>query len=203
MQSTDIQDSNLPDVVSARDIPSITVNMLPGDLDAPQHRDDHLLLVRTVAALVDTKARVFSVDVEEFRSSCLTVLRNYVKMHSAAEMRRNDSHTPGAGTWADTISLATFDRADDLWFDDANLIVHAGLSIFRVYRGMLAKQSPLLADALGAPKLSTYDVFQGCPVLVLPYNATDIGHFLSAIFKPKYIIHSSSTTCTNAHLQLI
>jgi hypothetical protein len=124
-------------------------------------------------------------------------------MHSAAEMRRNDSHTPGAGTWADTISLATFDRADDLWFDDANLIVHAGLSIFRVYRGMLAKQSPLLADALGAPKLSTYDVFQGCPVLVLPYNATDIGHFLSAIFKPKYIIHSSSTTCTNAHLQLI
>ncbi|KAJ7115386.1 hypothetical protein C8R44DRAFT_855384 [Mycena epipterygia] len=80
------------------------------------------------------------------------------------------------------VSLAILERVESLWYPDGNLVIHAGSVIFRVYRGMLAKQSPVLGELLHPSKLSRYDVFDGCTVLHLPYSGTETIYFLAAIF---------------------
>ncbi|KAJ7437426.1 hypothetical protein FB451DRAFT_1449734 [Mycena latifolia] len=92
-------------------------------------------------------------------------------------------HSTEILTSMNTASLATLDRADSsLWYSDGNLVIHAGHMIFRVYRGMLARQSPLLREMVSPSKLSTYGVIEGCPVLDIPHSASETAYFLAAIF---------------------
>ncbi|KAJ7689013.1 hypothetical protein B0H17DRAFT_1135301 [Mycena rosella] len=83
-----------------------------------------------------------------------------------------------------TASLATVERAESLWFSDGNIIIHAGSMIFRVYRGMLARQSPILEKILDALKLANNEVLDGCPVIHIPFGALETAYFLAAIFDP-------------------
>ncbi|KAJ6505301.1 hypothetical protein C8R45DRAFT_894582 [Mycena sanguinolenta] len=84
----------------------------------------------------------------------------------------------------DALSLAASERDSSLWFDDGNLIVQAGPLIFRIFRVMLAKLSPVLEELLTPQKLFSYDVFEGCLVLSVSDDGADVTHFLSAIFNP-------------------
>ncbi|KAJ6548093.1 hypothetical protein DFH09DRAFT_1169783 [Mycena vulgaris] len=62
-------------------------------------------------------------------------------------------------------------RVQDLWFEDGNIVIQAGNSQFRVYRGILAARSPLV---------------DGCPLVQLTDAETEVTDFLKAIFIPEY-----------------
>ncbi|KAJ7122635.1 hypothetical protein C8R43DRAFT_1076340 [Mycena crocata] len=79
-------------------------------------------------------------------------------------------------------SLPTLDRHASLWYPDGNLIIRAGSHEFRVFRGILTKQSVYFADVLCAVELSTHDTSEGCSVLTLPYSGPEMAYFLAAIF---------------------
>lgn len=51
---------------------------------------------------------------------------------------------------------------------DSNLILLAGRSAFRIYRGLLAKPPPVFADMLAAGSADATQTFDGCPVVHLP-----------------------------------
>ncbi|KAJ7736372.1 hypothetical protein DFH07DRAFT_753519 [Mycena maculata] len=87
----------------------------------------------------------------------------------------------------DTVSLATLERASGLWYLDGTIIICSGSLVFRVFRGMLAEQSPILEDLVSPENLGTYDVFDGCPVVPLPHGSSEVLYFLNAIFKPKCV----------------
>ncbi|KAF9011980.1 hypothetical protein BDQ17DRAFT_1298357 [Cyathus striatus] len=75
-----------------------------------------------------------------------------------------------------------------LWFDDGNIVLQAGDTQFRVYRGMLTRHSTVFADMFSIPQPShthtsdDSDVVDGCPVVHLSDAAGDMEYVLSALF---------------------
>ncbi|KAJ7745188.1 hypothetical protein DFH07DRAFT_942882 [Mycena maculata] len=73
-------------------------------------------------------------------------------------------------------------RIDGLWFKDGTLILVAGTSLFRVYGGLLAEQSPVFHDMLDFPQPADGEVIDGCPVVHLADDEDDLRCFLKALF---------------------
>ncbi|KAJ6630389.1 hypothetical protein B0H10DRAFT_2208051 [Mycena sp. CBHHK59/15] len=73
-------------------------------------------------------------------------------------------------------------RVEELWFDDGNLVVQAGRNLHRVYRGVLAKRSPVFEDMLSFPQPPDSELVDGCPVVHFPDSEADVTVFLKAIF---------------------
>ncbi|KAJ7490879.1 hypothetical protein FB451DRAFT_1124445 [Mycena latifolia] len=77
-------------------------------------------------------------------------------------------------------------RVQELWFEDGNLVIQAGNSQFRVYRGILAAHSPVFQDMLSFPQPPDSELVEGCPLVRLPDTETEVTDFLKAIFVPEY-----------------
>ncbi|KAJ7637223.1 hypothetical protein B0H17DRAFT_961266 [Mycena rosella] len=77
-------------------------------------------------------------------------------------------------------------RALDLWFEDGNLVIQAGTSQFRVYRGILAARSSIFQDMLAFPQPPDSEVVEECPLVCLPDAESEVSDFLKAIFIPEY-----------------
>jgi hypothetical protein len=91
----------------------------------------------------------------------------------------------------------TEQRVDELWFADGTLIVQAGKSLFRVYGGILARESPIFHDMLAIPQPNDAETMDGCNVVRLTDDAWDLKCFLKAIFDYKsvdYVRRSASLT---------
>ncbi|KAF8181958.1 hypothetical protein K438DRAFT_1767686 [Mycena galopus ATCC 62051] len=169
--------------ISVRRVPTITADTVPDKSTTLHLRNEDLALARAFVGLVDTEMMVFSNALEVLRASCSSLFQRCMDHSNELLTLRHRMTSTGNQKCADTSSLATFERGS-VWYDDGNLIVQAGPLIFRVFRGMLAELSPLLQELLSPQKLSTYDIFEGCPVLVVPHHATDVAHFLAAVFNP-------------------
>ncbi|TDL16717.1 hypothetical protein BD410DRAFT_795113 [Rickenella mellea] len=76
-------------------------------------------------------------------------------------------------------------RHPDLWLDDGNIILATDLSIFRVHRSMLSKNSSVFADMFSMPQpmnsLEEPSV-EGLPVVVLTDNDADVTHLLNFVY---------------------
>ncbi|KAJ7435940.1 hypothetical protein FB451DRAFT_1571260 [Mycena latifolia] len=79
-------------------------------------------------------------------------------------------------------------RGQELWFEDGNLVLQAGNSQFRVYRGILAARSPVFQDMLSFPQPPDSELVDGCPLVCLPDAENEVAEFLSAIFIPEYFL---------------
>ncbi|KAJ7689849.1 hypothetical protein B0H17DRAFT_904472, partial [Mycena rosella] len=75
-------------------------------------------------------------------------------------------------------------RVEELWFEDGNIVIQAGNSQFRLYRGILAARSPVFQDMLSFPQPSDSELVEGCPLVRLPDVAIEVTAFLKAIFAP-------------------
>ncbi|KAJ7657259.1 hypothetical protein DFH06DRAFT_1197809 [Mycena polygramma] len=75
-----------------------------------------------------------------------------------------------------------FRRVEELWFRDGTLVLVAGSSLFRVYRGQLAKRSSVFNGMLEMPQPASAETIDGCPVVRLWDDERDLGYFLNAIF---------------------
>ncbi|PBL03098.1 hypothetical protein ARMGADRAFT_905969, partial [Armillaria gallica] len=70
-------------------------------------------------------------------------------------------------------------RPPEVWFADGNIIVQTELTQFRVYRGILAANSPVLNDILSLSLPDENDMAGDCPVVHF-HSPKDMVHFLKA-----------------------
>ncbi|KAJ7490865.1 hypothetical protein FB451DRAFT_1124420 [Mycena latifolia] len=77
-------------------------------------------------------------------------------------------------------------RRQELWFEDGNLVIQAGNSQFRVYRGTLAARSAVFQDMLSFPQPPDSELVEGCPLVRLQDAEIEVSEFLKAIFVPEY-----------------
>ncbi|KAJ7061522.1 hypothetical protein C8F01DRAFT_1137660 [Mycena amicta] len=77
-------------------------------------------------------------------------------------------------------------RVQDLWFEDGNIILQAQNSQFRLFQGILAARSPVFRDMLAFPQPEESEFVDGCPVVQLHDDETELVIFFSAIFIPEY-----------------
>ncbi|KDQ59922.1 hypothetical protein JAAARDRAFT_46492 [Jaapia argillacea MUCL 33604] len=72
-------------------------------------------------------------------------------------------------------------KHETLWFDDGNVILVASrILAFKVYRGVLSRCSGVFRDLLSV-KLEG-EPMEGCRVVHLPDNPSELGYLLSALF---------------------
>lgn len=68
-------------------------------------------------------------------------------------------------------------------FPDGNIVLTAGKSACRVYRGVLASQSSVFADMLDFPQpTESTPQMDGCPIVELSDSGIDLTEFLGVIF---------------------
>ncbi|KAJ7829987.1 hypothetical protein B0H14DRAFT_2808292, partial [Mycena olivaceomarginata] len=79
-------------------------------------------------------------------------------------------------------------RVQDLWFEDGNLVIQAGNSQCRVYRGVLATRSLVFQDMLSFPQPSDSELVDGCPLVGLTDTEEEVIPFLKAIFLPEFFM---------------
>ncbi|KAJ7045931.1 hypothetical protein C8F04DRAFT_1026045 [Mycena alexandri] len=78
-------------------------------------------------------------------------------------------------------------RVEELWFEDGNIVLQAGDSHYRVYRGVLAARSPVFRDMLAFPQPADSELVDGCPLVRLPDCDIEVTFFLKAIFDPEFL----------------
>ncbi|KAJ7195020.1 hypothetical protein C8J57DRAFT_1422966 [Mycena rebaudengoi] len=78
-------------------------------------------------------------------------------------------------------------RSTDVWFEDGTVVLKAGMTLFRVYRGILAAQSPIFQDTFAIPQPETQEMYDNCPLLVLHDSAEDLKIYLAATHDAKYL----------------
>ena len=77
-------------------------------------------------------------------------------------------------------------RSDAVWFDDGNIVLETQGTIFRVYRGILANNSPIFADMFTLPPLpGVNEEYDGCPVVHMPDDARPLGVLLRALYESR------------------
>ncbi|KAJ7071804.1 hypothetical protein B0H15DRAFT_870292 [Mycena belliarum] len=79
-------------------------------------------------------------------------------------------------------------HVQELWFEDGNLVIEAGTSRFRVYRGVLAARSPVFHDMLSFPQPPDAELVEGCPLVHLHDAEADVTVFLRAIYDSSFFM---------------
>jgi hypothetical protein len=95
----------------------------------------------------------------------------------------------GLSFWMNTlepgeISTPSSHRSTDVWFDDRTVVLRAGATLFRVYRGILVAQSPIFRHTFAIPQPATQEMYEGCPVVELHDLPDELGIFLVATHDP-------------------
>ncbi|KAJ6567036.1 hypothetical protein B0H19DRAFT_1374367 [Mycena capillaripes] len=79
-------------------------------------------------------------------------------------------------------------RVQELWFEDGNLVIEAGKSRYRVYRGVLATRSSVFQDMLAFPQPPDSELVEGCPFVRLTDSESEVTSFLKALFEPEFFM---------------
>ncbi|KAI0720773.1 hypothetical protein C8T65DRAFT_632773 [Cerioporus squamosus] len=90
-----------------------------------------------------------------------------------------------APTHSDAVADAGPTRDGEFWLGDGSIVLIAGNTGFRVYRELLAAQSPIFADMFATAAPSTDESIEGCPVVHVSDSAEDMRHFLRALLPKK------------------
>ncbi|KAJ7494255.1 hypothetical protein B0H11DRAFT_1858006 [Mycena galericulata] len=85
-------------------------------------------------------------------------------------------------------------HVEDLWFEDGNIVIQAGNSQFRVYRGVLAARSSVFKDMLSVPQSPESELVDGCPLVRLTDSEMEVEVFLKALFLPEFFMPFPSAT---------
>ncbi|RPD58576.1 hypothetical protein L226DRAFT_466520 [Lentinus tigrinus ALCF2SS1-7] len=85
--------------------------------------------------------------------------------------------SPGSAT-------IVMERDEEFWLDDGNVVLVAQSTGFRVYKGLLAAQSPIFHDMFSATSLRADERYDGVPVIRLFDSPVDLRH-LFRVLLPK------------------
>ncbi|KAJ7459350.1 hypothetical protein FB451DRAFT_1272563 [Mycena latifolia] len=81
-------------------------------------------------------------------------------------------------------------RSNEVWFEDGTVVLQAEKTLFRVYRGVLAAQSPIFRDMFAIPQPPTGETYEGFPLVILPDSSDDLRLFLLATHDAGYFTNS-------------
>ncbi|KAI0085765.1 hypothetical protein BDY19DRAFT_1075826 [Irpex rosettiformis] len=85
----------------------------------------------------------------------------------------------------------------DVWYSDGSVVLVAENTAFRVHTSILAQNCEIFRDMDAIPKPEVVDdseeVYEGCPVIRLHDSATDLEHFLKAIYNFRYFRPGAKT----------
>lgn len=71
----------------------------------------------------------------------------------------------------------------DVWLEDGNVILAAQGVSFRAHRSVLSRNSEVFQDMFAFPQPEKQsENLEGCPVVQLSDNASELSHFLSALY---------------------
>ncbi|KAF7298484.1 hypothetical protein MKEN_01373500 [Mycena kentingensis (nom. inval.)] len=91
-------------------------------------------------------------------------------------------------------------RIEDIWFDDGNVVLQAGSAQYRVYRGTLARKSPIFSDMFCIGQPSGAELVDGCPLVIMPDDEADMTPFLQALFDAEFFpAFPARTTVSTIH----
>ncbi|KAI0338385.1 hypothetical protein BDW22DRAFT_709990 [Trametopsis cervina] len=80
--------------------------------------------------------------------------------------------------------LVSLERSPDVWFADGNCVLQAENVLFKVYTGVLSKQSAFFASLFSLPQpADTQETYDNCPLIpLIGHTAKDATYFLKAMF---------------------
>ncbi|PIL26496.1 hypothetical protein GSI_12254 [Ganoderma sinense ZZ0214-1] len=103
------------------------------------------------------------------------------KRPRASEDDSSYSHSPQSNSPTFAYTDLNLQRHPEIWFDDGSIVLVARGTAFRIYRGLLASQSPVFAETF-APSTSGPDkagkTFDGCPAVQVDDSPCDLAHLL-------------------------
>lgn len=94
------------------------------------------------------------------------------------------------GILLSTSSGENLERSTSLWFEDGNIVIQAQDTVFRVYKGVLSRESAIFRSMFSLPQSeSSLDTYEdtGCPLLVVHDEVADMELFLTVIFDHTYV----------------
>lgn len=79
-------------------------------------------------------------------------------------------------------------RSSEVWFKDGNIILQAEDTLFKVYRGILSRESPFFRDMFSLPQtdVNAAGRLEECPIIVVHDKADELKSFLSAMLNYEY-----------------
>lgn len=72
-------------------------------------------------------------------------------------------------------------RSSELWFEDGTIVLQTEGVLFRVFSGILSKNSIVFQQMFTIPQPETTEMYSGCPLVLLQDSAEDLTNFLKAI----------------------
>ncbi|EJF62583.1 hypothetical protein BD309DRAFT_1016669 [Dichomitus squalens] len=75
----------------------------------------------------------------------------------------------------------TVNRDPELWWEDGNIILLCRDTAFRMYRGLLARQSVIFRDLFAMAQPSNSETMESCPVVHISDSPDDLRHLLRAL----------------------
>ncbi|PIL26442.1 hypothetical protein GSI_12200 [Ganoderma sinense ZZ0214-1] len=94
--------------------------------------------------------------------------------------KRARSVTDGAES-SDATPHGDFKRSEEFWMPDGNIVLIAGETAFRVYRGLLALQSTVFADLFASSSPNAEESYEDCPLIRLTDSPHDLAHLLRVL----------------------
>ena len=78
-------------------------------------------------------------------------------------------------------------RDEEFWFEDGSIVLVATKVAFKVYKGLLASQSPIFADMLATGSPQADRLMEGCPIVRLTDSPEDLRHLLRVLISKTVI----------------
>ncbi|TFY70019.1 hypothetical protein EVG20_g2908 [Dentipellis fragilis] len=106
--------------------------------------------------------------------------------------RKRTGSSSGTGP---AVNLAVLQQHPTLWYEDGNVVISAGKTMFLVHRSLLSRQSDVLAGLmLSAVQSHGSSPVEGCPLVTLDNSADDIAVVLTAIYDSRPFIQGIQLT---------
>ncbi|KAJ6519047.1 hypothetical protein C8R45DRAFT_885299 [Mycena sanguinolenta] len=75
----------------------------------------------------------------------------------------------------------------ELWFSDGSVVLQAQTTQFRVHLGVLPKHSSIFRDMQALPQPPDEPTFEGCPIVRLLDDPTDLEYVLNTLYDPAFL----------------
>ncbi|KAH9930974.1 uncharacterized protein B0H18DRAFT_120286 [Fomitopsis serialis] len=106
-----------------------------------------------------------------------------------------------------TVSASTQDlelvRDEELWFLDGSIVLVAERRAFRVYHGILLRESTVFSGLLSLPQPDDVNGIDGCPLVKLSDSADDLRHLLRFLFNRRYLMPAGEPIAFSAAAALV